>query len=83
MFSSGSFYWVDFISVVFDQNFRIVQKVYYIMIQSEKKRRNLGRVTSRSTLWDRYWGQNGGQLNDASPVTVAQATARCDSPQRT
>ena len=44
-----------------------------------------GRVASRSCLWDRYWGQNGGQFDDAPPVTrgvmVPQATARCDSPQ--
>ena len=31
------------------------------------------------SLVGRYWGQNGGQLDDASPVTVPQATARCDS----
>ena len=31
-------------------------------------------------LWDRYWGQNGSQIDDISPVTVKQATARYDLP---
>ena len=30
---------------------------------------NLGRVTSRSRLWDRYCGQNGGQLEVHSGQT--------------
>ena len=42
---------------------------------------NVGRVASRSRLWDRYWGQNGSQLDNPSPVTIPQATMRCDSPQ--
>ena len=46
----------------------------------EKRRNRLGRVTSRSRLWDCYWGQNGGQLDDVSPVTAPQATARCNLP---
>ena len=42
---------------------------YATCIDMRTTRSNLGRVASRSRLWDRYWGQNGGQLDDESPVT--------------
>ena len=37
--------------------------------RNEKK---LGRVSSRSRLWDRYWGQNKIPEAILSPVTVPQ-----------
>ena len=60
-------------------HFRNGKQSFFLLIT----RSNVGRVASHSRLWDHYWGQNGGQLDDASPVTVPQATARCDSPQIT
>ena len=44
-------------------------------------RSNLGRVASRSRLWDRYWGRVIKLAAILSPVTIPQAFARCDSSQ--
>lgn len=39
-------------------------------------RKNVGRVSSRSRLWDRYWGQNKRLEVILSSLTVPQGTAR-------
>jgi len=44
--------------------------------QFRNEKRNLGRVSSRSPLWDRYWGQYDFSSIVLSPVMAPQATAR-------